>query len=252
MASQSGGGSTKSFYKTLPQFQSDKGNVLQQADLFVDQRSRLVGWKKIDDYPLVIAAAITEDNATTAYNSTQSTYLGIAYTFSVLIAFLMISAAFNQLKNIEQQRREAEIQNTFRLAVDGAHEAFYMIQPTFLNGHINHLYIQDCNERAAEMAGYLRSHLIGKCCTEIYQGRAVQSLRDFFAHVLKEGFVEDEFHVPHGKRHVPGWFQRRGIRSGNGVAVTIRDVSEARQQTETLAVMARTEDRKSTRLNSSH
>ena len=164
-----------------------------------------MGLKKIDDYPLVIAAAITEDNATTAYNSTQSTYLGIAYTFSVLIAFLMISAAFNQLKNIEQLRREAEIQNTFRLAVDGAHEAFYMIQPTFLNGHINHLYIQDCNERAAEMAGYIRSNLIGKCCTDIYQGKTVQSLRDFFAHVLKEGFVEDEFHVSHGKRHVPGW-----------------------------------------------
>ena len=64
---------------------------------------------------------------------------------------------------------------------------------------------------------------------------------DFFSHVLNDGFVEDEFHVTHGKRHAAGWFQRRAIRSGNGVAITIRDVSEARQQAATLAVMARTD-----------
>ncbi len=126
--------------------------------------------------------------------------------------------------------------------MDGAHEAFYMVQPTFHeDGRISRLLIEDCNERAAEISGYPRAKLIGKCCTEIYYGKALQSLRDFFPKVLKEGFVEDEFHVAHGKRHAAGWFQRRGVRSGNGVAVTIRDVSEARQQTETLAAMARTD-----------
>ena len=126
--------------------------------------------------------------------------------------------------------------------MDGAHEAFYMVQPTFHeDGRISRLLIEDCNERAAEISGYPRAKLIGKCCTEIYYGKALQSLRDFFPKVLKEGFVEDEFHVAHGKRHAAGWFQRCGIRSGNGIAVTIRDVSEARQQTETLAVMARTD-----------
>ena len=153
-----------------------------------------------------------------------------------------IGGAYTHLRNIDRQRRESEIQNTFRLAVDGAHEAFYMVQPIYhSDGRIHRLLIEDCNERAAEMAGYLRHKLIGKCCTDIYQGKALQSLFDFFSHVLKDGFVEDEFHVTHGKRHAAGWFQRRAIRSGDGVAITIRDVSEARQQTETLAVMARTD-----------
>jgi len=242
LASQSGGGSAKSLYKDLPQFTLSKGSARQPEDLFIDQRSRLVSWKTIEGYPLVAAAAIDADNVTASYASTRLAYMGIALAFSGLMLLFAVGGAYTYLKNIERQRRESEIQTTFRLAVDGAHEAFYMIQPTYHNdGRIHHLFIEDCNERAAEMAGYPRSNLIGKCLTEIYQGRALQGLIDFFSHVLKDGFVEDEFHVTHGKRHVAGWFQRRAIRSGNGVAITIRDVSEARQQAETLAVMARTD-----------
>jgi diguanylate cyclase (GGDEF)-like protein/PAS domain S-box-containing protein len=134
------------------------------------------------------------------------------------------------------------VQATFRLAVDGAREAFLMIQPTYYaDGRIDQLLIEDCNERAAEMSGYPRNKLIGKCCTELYQGLAHHNVLDFFARVLKEGFVEDEYHVAHGRRHTPGWFQRRAVHSGLGVAMTIRDVSEAKQQAETLATMARTD-----------
>ena len=242
LASQSGGGSTKSLYKELPKFALSKGSVRQPEELFIDQRSRLVSWKNIENYPLVVAAAIDGDNATASYASTRLTYMSIALAFSALMLLFAIGGAYSHLRNIDRQRRESEIQNTFRLAVDGAHEAFYMVQPTYHNdGRIHRLFVEDCNERAAEMAGYPRAKLIGKCLTEIYQGKALQGLFDFFAHVLKDGFVEDEFHVAHGKRHAAGWFQRRAIRSGNGVAITIRDVSEARQQAETLAVMARTD-----------
>ncbi len=242
LASQSGGGSTQSLFKNFPQFTLSNGSSQQSADLFTDLRSRLVSWKNIENYPLVVAAAIDADNATASYASTRLTYISIALAFSALMLLFALGGAYTHLRNIDRQRRESEIQNTFRLAVDGAREAFYMVQPTYhSDGRIHHLFIEDCNERAAEMAGYLRYKLIGKCFTEVYQGKALQGLFDFFAHVLKDGFVEDEFHVTHGKRHAAGWFQRRAIRSGSGVAITIRDVSEARQQAETLAVMARTD-----------
>jgi diguanylate cyclase (GGDEF)-like protein len=242
LSSQSGGGLAKSLYKDLPQFNLSKGSARQPEDQFIDQRSRLVSWKNIEDYPLVVVAAIDADNATASYTSTRQTYLSIASAFSALMFLFATVGAYTHLKNIDRQRREFEIQNTFRLAVDGAHEAFYMVQPAYHNdGRLHRLLIEDCNERAAEIAGYPRAKLIGKCCTDIYQGKTLQGLFDFFSHVLKDGFVEDEFHVSRGKRHAAGWFQRRAIRSGNGVAITIRDVSEARQQTETLAVMARTD-----------
>jgi diguanylate cyclase (GGDEF)-like protein/PAS domain S-box-containing protein len=242
LASQSGGGSTKSLFNAVPHFSLSKGSVRQPGDLFIDQRSRLVSWKTIEDYPLVVAAAVDTENAIASYASTRLTYLSIASTFSVLMLLFASVGAYAHLRNIDRQRRESEIQTTFRLAVDGAHEAFYMVQPTYHNdGRIHRLFVEDCNERAAEMAGYPRSKLIGKCLTEIFPGNALQGLFNFFSHALSDGVVEDEFHVSKGKRHAAGWFQRRAIRSGNGVAITIRDVSEARQQVETLAVMARTD-----------
>ena len=242
MASQSGGGSGASFYRAPPAFNGLQGALAQDGDLFVDGRARQVGWKKLDGYPLVTVAAISMDNALVGYASTQTTYLGIATGISALMALFTIAFAWSQMRIRARQRHDSAVQATFRLAVDGAREAFFMIHPTYHpDGRINQLLIEDCNERAAEMSGYPRHKLIGKCCTELYQGQALQGVRDFFARAISEGFIEDEFHVTQGKRHAPGWFQRRAVRSGQGVAVTVRDVSEAKQQAETLSTMARTD-----------
>ncbi len=242
LVSQSGGGSDASFYVGSPLLRGSQGTLAQSGALFTDHRARLVGWRRLDGYPLVTVAAISEDNALLVYRSTQSTYIGIALAVSALIGLFCAGGAWAQLRASARQRHDAQVQATFRLAVDGAREAFLMIQPTYhADGRIDQLLIEDCNERAAEMSGYPRNKLIGKCCTELYQGLAHHNVRDFFARVLKEGFVEDEYHVAHGRRHTPGWFQRRAVHSGLGVAMTIRDVSEAKQQAETLATMARTD-----------
>ena len=242
LTSQSGGGSGAPFYISLPSLKGSQGMLEQTGDLFTDGRARLVGWKRLDGYPLVTVAGISEDNALSPYQPTQSTYIGIALAVSMLMALFCVGGAWSQLRASARQRHDSQVRATFRLAVDGAREAFMMIHPTYHTaGRIDQLLIEDCNERAAEILGYPRNKLIGKCCTELYQGQAFQSIRDFFGRVLKEGFIEDEYHVPHGKRHAPGWFQRRAVRSGLGVAITIRDVSEAKQQAETLSTLARTD-----------
>jgi len=105
LASQSGGGSTKSLYKELPQFDLSKGSARQPEDLFIDQRSRLVSWKTIEGYPLVAAAAIDADNATASYNSTRLTYMGIALVFSTLMLLFAVGGAYAHLRNIERQQR---------------------------------------------------------------------------------------------------------------------------------------------------
>ncbi len=242
LTSQSGGGSTASLYIAAPSTTGVQGTAPKSGNQFIDGRARMVGWKHLDGYPLLTVAAISEDNALARYRSTESTYLGIALAVSCLTGLFCAAGAWSQLRASARRRHDAQVQTTFRLAVDGAREAFFMIRPTYHeDGRIDQLLVEDCNERAAEISGYLRNKLIGKCCTELYQGQTVQTVRDFFTQVLKEGFVEDEYHIAHGKRHMPGWFQRRAVRSGLGVAITIRDVSEAKQQAQTLATLARTD-----------
>ena len=101
--------------------------------------------------------------------------------------------------------------------MDGAHEAFYMVQPTFHeDGRISRLLIEDCNERAAEISGYPRAKLIGKCCTEIYYGKALQSLRDFFPKYLKKVLLKMNFML-----HMVSGMQRVGFSAAEFVQVMV-------------------------------
>lgn len=242
LASKGGGTATHNFYPRTPEFSGRDGTRDEVAEFFVDNQARLVGWQLLEGYPLVSVAALSKANVLKPYVSTQYTYTVIIGLLSLLLVGVAFAGAMNQMRNASRKRHEAQVQATFRLAVDGAREGFYMVSPTYGDdGEINHLFIEDCNERAAELSGYARTKLMGQCCLEIYQGMDLKSVRQFFQRVQKESFVEDEFYVPEGRRHTSGWFQRRGVLSGKDIAMTVRNISEARQQAQTLAAMARTD-----------
>lgn len=242
LASKGGQGATYAFYTRVPEFSKDRG-IREESELaFVDRQARLVGWQKIEGYPLISVAAISKANVLRPYASTQQTYLGIAGLICALLTIFAVSGASNQIRNTARRRHEAQVQSTFRLAVDGAREAFYMISPRYTdNGEIDNFCIEDCNERAAELSGYKRSDLIGKYCIDLYQGKESEAVSRFFQRVQVEEFIEDEFYVPIGRRHAAGWFHRRAVLSGKDIAMTIRDISEARQQAKELSRMAKTD-----------
>ena len=242
LVSKGGVGATYAFYASTPMFLENHG-IRQESELaFVDRQDRLVSWQKLEGYPLISVAGISKANIFRPYASTQQTYIAIAGLVSLLLISVAATGAMNQIRNTARRRHEAQVQSTFRLAVDGAREAFYMISPRYRDdGEIDNLYIEDCNERAAKLSGYSRNDLIGKCCFEIYQGKDLDFFRKFFRRVQTEEFIEDEFYVPQGRRHRSGWFHRRAVLSGNDIAITIRDISEARQQAMELARMAKTD-----------
>ena len=230
------------YYQETPHFDSHAGLKNEPGYLFFDGVPRIVGWEKLEGYPLVSLAAISEKNVLASYSSTAASYLFLAAVISILLILAAFKSARIQIQEALRRMHIDQVQSTFRLAVDGAREGFYMIRPTYqADGALDQLLIEDCNERAAEMAGIPRHDLIGACGTTLNDGKNKASDRVFFTRVLSEGFNEDEFHVPQGSTHAAGWYQRRAVRSGTGIAVTIRDVSDAKQQAQNLAVMARTD-----------
>jgi diguanylate cyclase (GGDEF)-like protein len=239
LASRGGGGGRASFFGTQVSFDGDHGSRLESSEHFIDRQARMVSWNRVDGYPLLLVEASSVANALAPYEATRSTYLTIAGMVSLLLLAASLFGAVMQIRSVRQRQHEAQVQATFRLAVDAAREAFYMIRP--LGSDSDDWIIEDCNERAAEMLLRARADLIGHTLTQLFQGQDLAVLRHFCSQVLTRGFLEDEFHVLQERRHLPGWFQRRGVRSGTGIAVTVRDVSDARQQAETLATMARTD-----------
>ncbi len=237
-----GAGAMVADYRSDPNFMGEAGTRIEAGNQFPDEEERIVSWVRIDGYPLVATAGVSMVDVMAPYARTHLTYGVMALLVSLLLLALGLFGAFYQIRQSSQRRHDAQVQSTFRLAVDGAREAFYMMGPVRgEDGQLDDLVIEDCNERAAEMSGCSRGELIGRTINGLYEGHRRQSNFEFFRRVADEGFAEDDFHVPHGRRHAAGWFQRRGVRSGVGIAVTVRDVSEARQQAATLAAMARTD-----------
>lgn len=239
IGTRSGENVRSAFYTSPVRFNEKAGSRIEPADLFIDQQSRVVGWQAIEGYPVVVVAASSLEHAFSPYESTRSSYQTIAVMVSGLLLIVSVFGASMQIRGAAQRRHQAQVQSTFRLAVDAAREAFYMVRP--IDHHSQVWIVEDCNERAAEMQQRTRGEIVGRPIDQLFEGRELEELRVYCIRVLADGFCEDEFHVPHDRQHAAGWFQRRGVRSGHGIAITVRDVSDARQQAETLARMARTD-----------
>jgi diguanylate cyclase (GGDEF)-like protein len=232
------GDSPARLFLERPQFDGEEGARIEPAEAFIDRQARIVSWKRLEDHPLITIAATGLAAELERYDSTYDTYVGIAAMISLLLVVVAAFGANAQIRQAAQRLHAAEVQSTFRLAVDGAREAFFIAAPV---SGVDDWLIEDCNERGAELHGRSRGELIGSTLSQLYAGSELESVLKFCRRVQKNGFVEEELHVPHDQAHAPGWFQRRGVRSGIGIAVTVRDVSEARQQAATLSAMARTD-----------
>ncbi len=230
------------FFKLNPDLPGTEGVSHEPGERFVDGKPRFVAWKKLKDYPLVALAGITEDSAVAAYGATQSTYAAIGGFITLLVVLVAVLGCITQVSNAGRRRNAERIRATFRLAVDGAREAFYMLQPLRdAKGQVMDYRIEDCNERAVEMWSRTREEIIGKSFVDIYSPSVRRKLKRFYDQALEQGFMEDEVYVDAGSGHIAGWFHRQAIRSGEGIALIVRDVTEARQHEETMARLVNTD-----------
>ncbi len=230
------------FFRALPDFGAGQGVRTEPGESFVDKQPRIIGWKVLGAYPLIAVAGITERSAVRSYQATRTSYLVFAGSTSLLVVLAAVFGMLAQLDDAERRRKAERVRSTFRLAVDGAREAFYMIDPVRgSDGSIHDWSIEDCNQRAADMHAMQRKQLIGKRFSELYGVARTAYLRDIFIAAFEREFVEDEIQVSPGGPHQPGWYYRRAVRSGEGIAVTIRDITDAKRHEETLREMAVTD-----------
>ncbi len=216
--------------------------TLEPGSAFSDGIARFVAFEKMDDYPLHVVAAMTLDNAMAPYVSTANTYKFGGSVISLLLMSAAVLGMMSQLRKTTRQQYLEAVQQTFRLATDSAREAFYIFAPVYDSMHrISAFQIEDCNERAARMSRTTRKELIGKTIAEVYNVADTVYLNDFLKRALTSGFLESAIKIGKASQHKDGWFQGRAIRSGDRIAVTVRDISAIKEQEATLARMATTD-----------
>jgi diguanylate cyclase (GGDEF)-like protein/PAS domain S-box-containing protein len=232
-------GPTRIFYRENPVFTTASGIAEVPNGKFTDGLNRIVAWEKIEYYPLVALIGLSERSIYAAYNQEAQEYRNMATVGSLFILLATLAGMYFSSRLAEKRTREEEVKSIFRLAVDGGREGFYMIRPIYdrTNQPVDFL-VEDCNERGASIAGYEKEELVGTRFSDIYSGEQMERMANFFRRSLEAGFYEDEIRVPPQSKLKAAWVHRRAVRSGSGLAMTIRDISDVKAHEIALSNMA--------------
>ena len=124
-------------------------------------------------------------------------------------------------------REQEEVRSAYRTATESANDGFYMAAAVRdRQGGIVDFEIVDCNERGAYFYGMERADLVGRRLSHIDRGRFGEDLIGTYREAMENGFHEDDRRMPQDNRLNIRWGHRRLVRVGNGLAVTLQDVSE--------------------------
>jgi diguanylate cyclase (GGDEF)-like protein len=231
--------STTSIFRSPPIFDMDRGVVRMPAERFVDNESRVIAWQKLKNYPLVSIVGLSERERLAPYEAMARDYRRIAVAASVFLVLLALTGMAFSARLAWRKREAEEVKNTYRLATDGAREGFYMLRPLYDHDKtIVDFLIKDCNERGAAYYGKLRANLIGTKFSGLFSTGYQQEVLPDYRRAMEIGFYENELKVSTSSSLQVNWVHRRLVRSGDGLAVTLRDISESKAHEEALSSLA--------------
>ena len=191
-------------------------------------------------YPLTAVAGLSAASAMAPWMAMQARFAQVKLGVAALLALLGVAGMAITARLLWRRLQAEEVKNTYRMAVDAAREGFYMVRPVHdAAGAIVDFEVADCNQRGASYYGLDRGQLLGRRFGSFaYPGAYVQEVIRLFAGAMETGYHEDEFQAPDSSPLQPRWLHRRLMRSQDGLAVTLRDISDLKAQEQMLSRLA--------------
>lgn len=229
--------SLSTIFRTPPTFALPQSTVRVPDDAFVDGQPRILAWQTLAQYPLLSLVGISEKDIFAGYAANAEDYrqVGLAGT-AVLFVFGVFAIFFTAMLAWRKHQGE-EIKATYRLVIEEGGEGFYMLR-ALVDAHkrVSDFVVLDCNERGAVVASLSKEMLVGSRLSELMPAELWQKMIEVCALAMQTGFYEDEYPVQQ-EGHT-SWIQRRLVRSGDGVAATLRDITDKKVHEDALARLA--------------
>ncbi|WP_288381515.1 bifunctional diguanylate cyclase/phosphodiesterase, partial [uncultured Massilia sp.] len=206
---------------------------------FADGQARVLGWRHSTVYPLVALVGISHGTAleTADLYWQESRDRAIVATSGLLL--LGAIGAVLARRSLRREREQEEVQRAYRTATESGNDGFYMAAAVRArDGGITDFRIVDCNERGAFFYGMTREQLVGSSLARIDAGLFGEELMATYRKAMEAGFYEDDRRMPLDNRLNISWGHRRLVRVGNGLAVTLQDISERKEHESQLERMA--------------
>jgi len=196
-------------------------------DGFLDGQPRVLSWRKSTVYPLVALVALPQSEAMASSNSYWIDSRDRAIVATLCLALLGGLGAILMRRATLREREQDEVRRAYRTATESGNDGFYMAAAMRArDGAITDFRIVDCNERGAFFYGMTRAELVGSSLSQIDSGLFGEELLATYAKAMEAGFYEDDRKMPSDNRLNISWGRRRLVRVGNGLAVTLQDISE--------------------------
>ena len=216
-------------FRKSPVFDRPIGVARYPATQFNDNEARLYAWNTLAKYPLISTVGLLEADVYADLNKkvAQERLIGTVASYGLLLLTL-VGMTFNYLY-LKRRHESESIKQSYQLAIEGAEEGFFSLRAMKdLNGDVIDFLVDECNDRGAGLFGLRRADVAGAKLSFFYGDHDRQRVINIFVTAMENGFLEDEFNSQDAAGHSRR-FHRRLVRSRNGLAVTVRDISEAKR-----------------------
>ncbi|HEV2610537.1 MAG TPA: EAL domain-containing protein [Noviherbaspirillum sp.] len=219
----------------LPEMRSAHGSMLAAADWFEDGRSRFLSWQGLKTYPFMAIAGIDAQDMLIPYRKERETSiaLGVLATLAALIIAILATVASARL--VLARSNAKRLRDAYRMATESGNDGFFICEALHDNeGTIVDFRVMDCNRRGAELIRRHRDSLIGLRLSRLYARPFFTEVLAIFRNAMERGISEGEYQVPEGSLLNVKWAYKKLVRSGNSLAITLRDISDQKLHLEEL------------------
>lgn len=215
------------------------GSSLRTREWFIDREDRFVAWQPLSGYPLVALVGLSAEERLALHRAAWEAHRHMAAAGSIgLILFAVVSTMLS-IRLAWRKRQKEEVQDAYRIATEGGNDGFYMLRTLRdKNGDVIDFEVVDCNERGASFYGMTRTEFIGQRSSKLNSPEYFQVVLSTYCKAMDMGVYEDELRVPSESPVKVEWIYRRLVRYGNGLAATIRDITDAKVHERELWTMA--------------
>jgi diguanylate cyclase (GGDEF)-like protein len=214
-----------------PQFAPREGGsiILDGNEWFPDRRSRYVGWRAVEGYPLIALVGLDEQETLEPYWVNRASAIRRATWATIALAVFTLIAMALSMRLAWRKYQVESTQATYRIATEEGHEGFYIASPIHdVNGAVVDFEIIDCNSSGAEMLCQRREELIGKKISTLYEGANPESLMAWLCHATDTGFYEDDIELPNDTSLAMRWVHLKIVRADSELAITLRDITDSK------------------------
>jgi len=216
-------------FSSLPSLSPASGSGHHGAEVFEDRRARYLGWHPVRGYDITALVGLDEADTLAQFYAGRHSAVWYAAWASAALAVLTALAVALSAELAWRKHRLGMAQATYRLATEEGSEGFYIVQPVLdRNGAILDFVVLDCNQQGAEFFNVRPSELIGKTVSGFRGNLDTGMFMDYLMQATQDGVYENEIDVPGNTALRLRWAHIKIIRSGDNLAVRLRDISEAK------------------------